>query len=410
MNYQSARALRITPSASMVVSLEARRMQSEGHRVIDLSLGESDFATPDHIIAAAYAAMTSGFTRYTGPAGTEELRTAIAAKLLRENGLTYGPDEITVANGAKQIIFNALLATLEPGDEVVIPAPYWVSYTDMVVLHGGQPRVVPCGIETDFKLSPERLEAAITERTRWLILNSPSNPSGAAYSRDDLEAIGEVLVRHPRVFVASDEIYEHIIWGNTRFLSFAQACPQLRDRTLVVNGVSKAYAMTGWRIGYAAGPRSLVAGLSKMQSQSTTCASSISQVAATAALDGPQDFVRRSAVTYGERAALTIAALRRVPGLEVTPPQGAFYAFPKCTAYIGNVTPDGDVIKTDSDLARFLLRSGKVAAVPGAAFGMEPYLRFSFTADAANLEMALSRVAESLATLKPAKSSSSSQA
>jgi aspartate aminotransferase len=383
----------------MVVSLAARKMRAAGDDVIDLSLGEPDFDTPPHIIEAACQAMKAGRTRYTGPDGSEELRAAVVAKFKRENGLDYAIDEITVGNGAKQIIFNAFLATLEPGDEVIIPAPYWVSYTDIAVLHGGVARTVKCGVENGFKLTPERLEAAITERTRWLLLNSPSNPSGAVYSRDEYAALGEVVSRHPNVLVLADEIYEHILAGALPFVSFATACPQLRARTLLVNGVSKAYAMTGWRLGYAAGPKSLIAALNKMQSQSTTCPSSISQAAATAALNGPQAFVTEAAARYRARGAQVTADLNMIPGLELRPPDGAFYAFPKCAEYIGRHTSDGQVIGNDTELATYLLNHAKVATVPGAAFGLEPYIRLSFAASRSDLKIALARIAAALAEL-----------
>jgi aspartate aminotransferase len=399
MNFQSSRALRIKSSPSMAVSLAARRMQAAGESVIDLSLGEPDFDTPPHIIAAAYDAMRSGLTRYTGPSGSEALRAAIVAKFSRENGLDYAMDEIAVANGAKQILFSAFLATLEPGDEVIVPAPYWVSYTDLVTLHGGVPRLVACGVEADFKLSPATLEAAIGRSTRWLLLNSPSNPSGAIYSRDEYVALGEVLARHPHVLVMSDEIYEHILLGEAPFISFAAACPELRHRTLVVNGVSKAYAMTGWRLGYAAGPQPLIAALNKMQSQSTTCPSSISQAAATAALNGPQDFVAEAAAEYRARGLQVVADLERIGGIELRAPAGAFYVFPKCTGCIGRRTPDGQIIENDGALATYLLEHGKVATVPGAAFGLEPYIRLSFAASREDLSIALIRVAEALDAL-----------
>ena len=399
MNFQSARALQIKSSPSMAVSLAAKKMRAAGDDVIDLSLGEPDFDTPPHIIEAAYQAMKAGRTRYTGPDGSEELRAAIVAKFKRENGLDYAMDEIAVANGAKQIIFNAFLATLEPGDEVIIPAPYWVSYTDIAVLHGGVARTVQCGVESGFKLTPERLEAAITDRTRWLLLNSPSNPSGAVYSRDEYAALGEVLSRHPNVLVLADEIYEHIVAGPQPFVSFAAACPELRERTLLVNGVSKAYAMTGWRLGYAAGPRSLIAALNKMQSQSTTCPSSISQAAAAAALNGPQAFVTEAVAQYRARGAQVTADLNMIPGLELRPPDGAFYAFPKCAGYIGRHTPDGQMIGNDTELATYLLSHGKVATVPGAAFGLEPYIRLSFATSRGNLKIALARIAAALAEL-----------
>jgi aspartate aminotransferase len=399
MNFQSARAQQIKSSPSMVVSMEARRMRAAGDDIVDLSLGEPDLDTPPHIVEAAFRAMRAGQTRYTGPDGTEELRAAIAGKFRRDNGLGYAMDEIAVANGAKQILFSAFLATLEPGDEVIIPAPYWVSYTDIVLLHGGVPRIVECGAESGFKLTPERLVEAVGDSTRWLLLNSPSNPSGAVYSKDEYAALGEVLSPYPNVLVLSDEIYEHIIVGQQNFVSFAAACPQLGERTLLMNGVSKAYAMTGWRLGYAAGPRQLIAALNKMQSQSTTCPSSISQAAAVAALNGPQTFVREAVALYRSRCEQVTANLQAIPGLELQAPDGAFYVFPNCAGQIGRRTPDGQLIRNDTELATYLLRHGKVATVPGSAFGLEPHIRLSFAASIEQLNIALARIAQALADL-----------
>lgn len=399
MSFESKRVRQITASPSMMISMMAKKLRSEGREVVDMSLGEPDFDTPAHIIEAGYRAMRDGKTRYTGPAGLIELREAIVRKLARENGLTYTPDEITVANGAKQIIFNALLATLESGDEVIVPTPYWVSYTDMVTLHGGTPKLIQCGMESGFKLTPALLEAAIAERTRWIILNSPSNPSGAIYSREDFAALGEVLTRHPRVLVMSDEIYEHIVLGDLPFVSFGIACPGLRDRTLLINGVSKAYAMTGWRIGYAAGPQALIAALSKIQSQSTTSASSISQVAAITALDGEQDFVAASLAQYRTRGKVLVDGLASIAGLQLQAPQGSFYAYPSCAALIGKRTPTGEVIASDADLSTYLLKTGGVAAVPGSAFGLSPYFRLSFATSMQNIEMAIVRIRKALSDL-----------
>jgi aspartate aminotransferase len=398
--FESARASTIKSSPSMAVSMAAKAMRAKGEPVIDLSLGEPDFDTPAHIVEAAVDAMKRGITRYTAPDGLPELREAIVRKFKRENGLDYAPDEISIGNGAKQILFNAFLGTLEPGDEVVVPAPYWVSYTDIVILHGGVPKIVACGVEDDFKITPERLEAALTPKTRWFLFNSPSNPTGAIYSADELKALGEVLARHPRVAIMSDEIYEHIVCGDVPFTSFANACPDLRDRTLLINGVSKAYAMTGWRLGYAAGPKSLTKVLNKMQSQSTTCPSSITQVAAVAALNGPQDFVATAVAEYKARGELVTKGFGAIPGLEVRAPEGAFYLFPKCAAYIGRTAPDGTVIDNDTALAAYLLTEGKVATVPGAAFGVEPYIRLSFATSRDNLTLAIDRIADALARLR----------
>jgi len=398
--FESRRAATIKSSPSMAVSMAAKAMRARGENVLDLSLGEPDFDTPQHIVEAAIGAMRSGITRYTAPDGLPELRQAIVDKFKRENGLVYALDEISIGNGAKQILFNAFLGTLEPGDEVIVPAPYWVSYTDLVILHGGLPKVIACGVEDDFKITPERLEAAITPKTRWFLFNSPSNPTGAIYTADELKALGEVLARHPRVAIMSDEIYEHIVCGDTPFTSFAIACPDLRDRTLIINGVSKAYAMTGWRLGYAAGPKELTKVLNKLQSQSTTCPSSITQVAAAAALNGPQDFVRTAVAEYKARGELVTKGFGAIAGLEVRAPEGAFYLFPKCAAYIGKVTPDGTVIANDTMLASYLLTEGKVATVPGAAFGVEPYIRLSFATSRENLTAAIERTSDALAKLR----------
>ncbi len=398
--FESRRAATIKSSPSMAVSMAAKAMRANGENVLDLSLGEPDFDTPAHIVEAAIGAMRSGKTRYTAPDGLPELRHAIVDKFKRENGLDYALDEVSIGNGAKQILFNAFLGTLEPGDEVIVPAPYWVSYTDLVILHGGLPKVIACGVEDNFKITPERLEAAITPKTRWFLFNSPSNPTGAIYTADELKALGEVLAHHPRVAIMSDEIYEHIVCGDTPFTSFAIACPDLRDRTLIINGVSKAYAMTGWRLGYAAGPKELTRVLNKLQSQSTTCPSSITQVAAVAALNGPQDFVRTAVAEYKARGELVTKGFGAIAGLEVRAPEGAFYLFPKCSAYIGKVTPDGTLITNDTMLASYLLTEGKVATVPGAAFGVEPYIRLSFATSRENLTAAIERTSDALAQLR----------
>jgi aspartate aminotransferase len=399
MVFESSRTATIKSSPSMAVSMAAKAMRAQGEHVIDLSLGEPDFDTPSHIVDAAIEAMRKGVTRYTAPDGLPELRQAIVASFERRHGLDYAMDEISIANGAKQILFNAFLGTLEAGDEVVVPAPYWVSYTDIVILHGGVPKIVQCGVEQAFKLTPEQLEAAITPKTRWFLFNSPSNPTGAIYSAAELKALGEVLVRHPHVAVMSDEIYEHIVCGDVPFTSFAVACPDLMDRTLLINGVSKAYAMTGWRLGYAAGPKELTKVLNKLQSQSTTCPSSITQAAAVAALNGPQDFVVSAVAEYKARGELVAKGFAAIPGLEVRAPEGAFYLFPKCSAYIGKIAPDGTAIKNDTDLASYLLKSGKVATVPGAAFGVEPYIRLSFATSRDNLNLAITRIANALGKL-----------
>ena len=399
MEIQSSRVRAVKSSPSMAVSVLAKQMLAQGESVINLALGEPDYNVPAHVIEAAHQAMLAGNNHYTGPNGLESLRQAIVDKFARENDLVYGLDEICVGNGAKQLLFNAFLASLEPGDEVITPAPYWVSYTDMAMLNGGVPRVIPCDADQSFKLRPEQLEAAITPRTRWVMLNSPNNPSGAIFTREELAALGAVLERHPHVLVISDEIYEHIVLGDQPFVSFVTACPQLRDRTLLINGVSKAYAMTGYRLGYAAGPKNLIVAMNKTQSQTTTCPSSISQLAAVAALNGPQDFVREANREYQARGELVVRGLAQIPGLQLQMPQGAFYAFPNVAAFIGKRTPDGELIGNDADLSAYLLRVGKVATVPGSAFGLEPYVRLSFATSRQELEQALGQLRDAFAAL-----------
>lgn len=399
MNYENSIIRQVKPSPSMAISLQARKMTAEGRPVIDLSLGEPDFNTPDHIIEAAYAAARAGQTRYTAADGTPELKKAIAEKFARENGLGYKPTEISVANGAKQVIFNALMVTLEEGDEVLVPAPYWVSYTDMVLLMRGVPKVVACTAETGFKITPDVLRSSLTPKTRWLILNAPSNPSGATYDEAELKALGRVLADFPNVLVMSDEIYEHILYDGRRFTSFARACPELRDRTLIVNGVSKAYAMTGWRIGYAAGPEGLIKAIGKLQSQSSSNPSSVSQAAALAALTGPQDFVARAGAEYAKRRDLVVEALSRAPGLGIVRPEGAFYVFIDVSALIGETTPQGKQIENDADMAAYLLEQGEVASVPGSAFGLDGHVRISFAASEELLKEACRRIGAAIADL-----------
>lgn len=399
MDIQSSRVRAVKSSPSMAVSVLAKQMLAKGEPVINLALGEPDYNVPAHVIEAAYQAMLAGNNHYTAPNGLETLRQAIVDKFARENDLVYGLDEICVGNGAKQLLFNAFLATLEEGDEVITPAPYWVSYTDMAMLNGGVPVVIPCGAEQGFKVTPEQLEAAITPRTRWVMLNSPNNPSGAIFTREEFAALGKVLERHPGVLVISDEIYEHIVLGDQPFVSFVTACPQLRERTLLINGVSKAYAMTGYRLGYAAGPKDLIVAMNKTQSQTTTCPSSISQLAAAAALNGPQDFVRDANREYQARGALVVEGLAQIPGLTLQMPQGAFYAFPEVSAFIGKRTPGGQVIGNDTELSAYLLREGKVATVPGSAFGVEPYVRLSFATSRQELEQALGQLRDAFAAL-----------
>ena len=400
MSFFASRLDRIKPSPTLAVTAKARELKAAGRDVIDLGAGEPDFDTPGHIVEAAIEALKRGETRYTPVNGTEALRRAIADKFKRENGLAYGPDQIAVSCGAKQIIYNAIAATIEPGDEVIIPAPYWVSYPDIVLLAEGQPVFVPCPERDGFKLRPEDLEAAITPRTKWLILNSPSNPTGAAYSRDEMRALTELLLGHGRVWVMSDDIYEHVTYDGFEFTTPAQVEPALYGRTLTVNGVSKTYCMTGWRLGYAGGPPALIAAMTKIQSQSTTHTSSISQAAAAEALSGPQDFIARHNAVFKKRRDLVVDRLNQVDGITCHRPEGAFYVYPSCAGAIGKTAPGGAAIKTDTDFATYLLEAEGVAVVPGEAFGHSPYFRLSYATSTELLEEACRRIQRALAALK----------
>ncbi|MDB5659262.1 MAG: aspartate aminotransferase, partial [Cypionkella sp.] len=365
--------------------------------------GEPDFPTPAHVVDAAFKAAAAGQTLYTASAGTQALRQAVADKFKRDNGLDYTADEITVANGAKQIIFNALMATLNPGDEAILPTPYFVSYPEMVKLLGGVPVMPACPAESGFRLTPEVLEAAITPRTKWLFLNMPGNPSGAVYSLVELHALGAVLARHPQVLILSDEIYEHILFDGRQFVSFGYACPELRDRSLIVNGVAKAYAMTGWRVGYAAGPAPLLKAMNTVQSQSVTSVAAPMQAAALAALTGPQDCVTEFRIAFERRRDLVVAGIAGVPGLTLSPPEGAFYAYIGCNGMIGKRTPKGDVLTDDSAVTQYLLAEARVAAVPGAAYGLSPFFRISTATSDAVLSEAITRIAAAVAALEDAK-------
>ncbi|RVJ95055.1 pyridoxal phosphate-dependent aminotransferase [Sinorhizobium meliloti] len=401
MKFENKRAASITSSPSMAVAMVAKKLAAEGRDIIDLSLGEPDFEPPTHVADAACEAIRKGRVRYGVPAGMESLRQAIIGKFKRENGLDYALDEVIVANGAKQILFDVFLATLEPGDEVIIPTPCWVSYGDIVSLHGGEPIYVNCGPDTGFKITPDRLAAAITPKTRWLMLNSPSNPTGAIYSAREYRALAEVLARHPQVLVLSDEIYEHILLKDVTFVSFATACPDLRDRTLIVNGVSKAYAMTGWRVGYAAGPKALIGALSKMQSQSVTSVSTVAQAAALAALTGDQGFVVKAAETFADRARIVSQHLAQIDELDFTPPDGAFYAFIGVGKLIGRITTEGEVIADDTAFASHLLQQFGLSSVPGAAFGARGFIRLSIAASEQELQGACERLAGMARSLAP---------
>ena len=401
MSYIADRLAAVKPSASMAVSMAAKALRAQGVDVIDLGLGEPDFPTPPHVVEAAFKAAAAGETLYTASAGTPALRAAIADKFARENGLSYSADEITVANGAKQIIFNALLATLNPGDEAILPTPYFVSYPEMVKLLGGTPITPACPAETGFRLTPEVLEAAITPRTKWLFLNMPGNPSGAVYSAAELQALGAVLARHPHILILSDEIYEHILFDGRKFVSFAAACPDLRDRSLIVNGVAKAYAMTGWRVGYAAGPALLLKAMNTVQSQSVTSVAAPMQAAALAALTGPQDCIAQFREAFERRRDLVVAGVAQIPGLSLAPPEGAFYAYIGCADLIGTRTPKGETLSDYSAVTQYLLTEGRVAAVPGTAYGLSPFFRISTATSDAVLSEAITRIKAAVAALEP---------
>ncbi|MEO1530751.1 MAG: pyridoxal phosphate-dependent aminotransferase [Pseudomonadota bacterium] len=390
---------RVKPSPTIAISTKANEMKAAGEDVISLGAGEPDFDTPDNIKAAAKAAIDAGRTKYTAPDGIPELKKAIVDKFKRENGLDYTVKEVSVGTGGKQVLYNALIATLNPGDEVLIPAPYWVSYPDMVLLGGGVPVVIETGIETAFKMTAEALEAAITPKTKWLIFNSPSNPSGAGYSHAELKALTDVLMRHPHVWVMTDDMYEHIAYEGFDFCTPAEVEPGLKDRTLTVNGVSKAYSMTGWRIGYAAGPEQLIAAMRKVQSQSTSNPSSISQWAAVEALNGPQDYIVSSRIAFQKRRDLVVSMLNQATGIECPLPEGAFYVYPSIKGLIGKTTPGGKTIETDEDFVTELLAAEGVAVVHGAAFGTSPNFRASYATDEATLEDACSRIQRFCASL-----------
>jgi len=389
----------VKPSASMAASQAARELAATGVDVIDLGLGEPDFTTPEHITEAAFAASRGQRILYTAAGGTVALRQAIADKFRRENGLDYAIDEITTANGAKQIIFNALLATLNAGDEVILPAPYFVSYPEMTKLLGGVPVMPECSAADGFRLTPELLQSSITPRSKWLLLNAPGNPSGATYSLAQLQALGAVLDQHPHIMVLSDEIYEHILFDKRRYVSFATACPQLRERILTVNGVSKAYAMTGWRVGYAAGPRDLIVAMNTIQSQSCTSVCTVAQYATIAALNGPQDDVARFCAAFEKRRDVVVDAVAGIQGLTLAAPEGAFYAYIGCADGIGRTTPAGDVIADDAAFAHYLLHHAHVATVPGAAYGLSPFFRISTATSEDILQEALRRIGVAVARL-----------
>ncbi|MBT6985333.1 MAG: pyridoxal phosphate-dependent aminotransferase, partial [Rhodospirillaceae bacterium] len=386
-------------SATMAISDQARNLKAAGNDIISLSAGEPDFDTPDNIKAAAIQAIRDGDTNYTDVSGTPALKAAIVAKFKRDNGLEYSTDQVIVCTGGKQVLYNALIATINPGDEVVIPAPFWVSYPDMVHLAGGTPVIVDVTAETSFRMTAEALEAAITPKTKWLIFNSPSNPSGAAYSHDELKALTDVLMRHPQVWVMTDDMYEHLVYDDFTFATPAEVEPALYERTLTVNGVSKAYCMTGWRIGYAAGPVPLIKAMAKVQSQSTSNPSSISQAAAVEALNGTQDFIGEHNEVFKERRDLVVSMLNQANGMECLTPDGAFYVYPSCAGCIGKKTPSGKVIENDFDFITALLDAEGVAVVHGAAFGLSPHFRISYATATEALEDACQRIQRFCASL-----------
>lgn len=386
-------------SEILKITERANALRRQGADLLVLGAGEPDFDTPEHIKEAAIQAIRAGQTKYTVLDGSPALKEAIRRKFARENDLVFAQDEVTASAGAKQVIFNAMMATLDPGDEVIIPAPFWVTYADIVTILGGTPVVLPCREEDGFRLTAAALEAAITPRTRWVMLNSPSNPSGAAYGEEHYRPLLEVLLRHPQVWLMVDDMYEHILYDGFRFVTPAALEPRLRERTLTINGVSKAYAMTGWRLGYAGGPKALIQAMASVQSQVTSCPCSVSQAAAIAALDGPQDIVRERCELFRQRRDLVVEALNAVPGLSARRPEGAFYVYASCAGVLGRRTPGGEVIDSDTAFARYLMDEGGVAVVPGSAFGLAPYFRVSYATSHEVLEEACRRIAEATGRL-----------
>ncbi len=388
------RLANVKVSASVAMGAKARELAAQGHKVISLTTGEPDFDTPAHAIEAAHQAALKGDTKYPPQGGTAAMKAAVIRKFKRDNGLDFTPDEILITNGGKQSIFNALMATVDPGDEVVIPAPYWISYGDMAKVAGGVPVTVSCPQNNGFKLRPEDLEAAITPKTKWVMLNFPNNPTGAACSREEMKALADVLLRHPHVWVMTDDMYEHLVYDGFEFCTIAEVEPRLKNRTLTVNGASKTYAMTGWRIGFCGGPKELIAAMFNMQGQATSGVSSIGQAAAAAALDGPQDIVAERAAEYRLRRNLVVDMLNEAPGIACHRPEGAFYVFPNIAGCLGKTSKGGARIETDTDFAMALLSEAHVAVVQGAAYGMSPYIRISYATDQASLREACGRIQE----------------
>ena len=392
MNILASRLNRIQPSPTIAMSIKARELKAEGKDIIELAAGEPDFPTPSHIIKAAEDAMSRGETKYTDPDGTPALKQAVCDKFKRDNNLEYVTSQVTIGTGGKQVLYNALMATLNEGDEVIIPAPYWVSYPDMVLLAEGTPKIVECPLDKNFILQPEDLERAITPKTKWIILNSPSNPTGSGYTWDDMKKITDVLIRHPNIWVMTDDMYEHLVYDDFKFCTPAEVEPELYSRTLTVNGMSKAFCMTGWRIGYAAGPENLITAIRKIQSQSTSNPSSISQAASVAALNGPMDFLAKNNEVFKQRRDLVCSMLNQASGITCPTPDGAFYVYPSCAGLIGKKTPEGKVLKSDEDVVTYFLETEGIAAVHGAAFGLSPHFRISYATSTEALEDACQRI------------------
>ncbi|VFR53047.1 Aspartate aminotransferase [plant metagenome] len=399
-SFLAARALAIKPSPSMAAKARVDQLRSEGRDIVDFTVGEPDADTPAHIVQGAIDALRAGQTRYTPTAGTVALLKAVQGKFERENGLRFGLDQIIVGVGAKQLIFTALAASVQEGDEVIVPAPFWVSYPDMVLANEGKPVIVVCDEANGFKLTPQVLEAAITPRTKWLVLNSPSNPTGAVYTEEELAALAEVLLRHPQVAVLTDEIYEHLCYGDGPMASLAKVAPRLADRVLTVNGVSKAYAMTGWRLGYAAGPKVLIRAMATQISQNTSCVSAVSQAAAVVALTGDQASVAEARETYRARRDRVVALLNAIPGIRCAVPDGAFYVYPSVQALLGRRTPQGKILANDLDVVMYLLDTAGVAVLDGAAYGLSPYIRLSFATSMSQIEEGCDRIAKACAQLR----------
>ena len=399
MSFISDSLNRIKPSATMVITAKAVKLKREGKKVIGLSAGEPDFDTPDHVKKAAIDAINKGYTKYTNVEGIPELRQAIVDKFKKDNDLSYSIDEVIVGTGGKQILYNALVSSINKDDEVIIPAPYWVSYPDMTLLAGGKPIIVNCSIETGFKLTAKELEKVVTNKSKWLILNSPSNPTGACYTRKELEEIADIVRNHDNLYVITDDIYEYIVYDNFEFFTFAQVAPDLKDRVLTVNGVSKSHCMTGWRIGYAVGPKMLIKAMIKIQGQSTSNASSISQHAALAGISASNDFLKPCLKAFDERRHFVFNKLNSIQGISCLLPEGAFYAYPNVSGVVGKKTNEGKILNNDTDIVEWLLETAEVAAVPGAAFGLEPFFRVSYATSLDLLKEAMSRIEKAVLSL-----------